>query len=70
MTARILVVDDIPAIRHSMRSYLQQEADWVICGEAENRWPSTEFERVFDQVLSKTDAVGAELHRAVRTLVH
>ena len=36
MTARILVVDDIPAIRHSMRLYLEQEADWVICGEAEN----------------------------------
>jgi two-component system, chemotaxis family, chemotaxis protein CheY len=36
MTARILVVDDIPAIRHSMRRYLEQEADWVICGEAEN----------------------------------
>jgi two-component system, NarL family, response regulator NreC len=36
VTARILVVDDIPAIRHSMRLYLEQEADWVICGEAEN----------------------------------
>jgi CheY-like chemotaxis protein len=36
MSARILVVDDIPAIRRSMRLYLEQEADWVICGEAEN----------------------------------
>ena len=36
MTARILVVDDIPAIRRSMRLYLEQEADWVICGKAEN----------------------------------
>jgi len=34
--ARILVVDDVPAIRHSMRLYLEQEAGWVICGEAEN----------------------------------
>jgi DNA-binding NarL/FixJ family response regulator len=36
VTARILVVDDMPAIRNSMRMYLEQEADWVICGEAEN----------------------------------
>jgi CheY-like chemotaxis protein len=34
VTARILVVDDMPAIRNSMRTYLEQEADWVICGEA------------------------------------
>jgi two-component system, chemotaxis family, chemotaxis protein CheY len=36
VTARILVVDDVPAIRHSMRLYLEQEGDWTICGEAEN----------------------------------
>jgi PleD family two-component response regulator len=36
VTARILVVDDMPAIRSSMRMYLEQQADWVICGEAEN----------------------------------
>jgi DNA-binding NarL/FixJ family response regulator len=36
MTARILVVDDVPSIRQSMRSCLEQEAGWVICGEAEN----------------------------------
>jgi DNA-binding NarL/FixJ family response regulator len=36
MTTRILVVDDIPAIRRSVRSYLENETDWVICGEAEN----------------------------------
>ena len=36
VTARILVVDDMPAIRNSMRMYLEQEAGWVICGEAEN----------------------------------
>jgi DNA-binding NarL/FixJ family response regulator len=34
--ARILVVDDAPAIRRSLRLYLEQEAGWIICGEAEN----------------------------------
>lgn len=122
MTARILVVDDIPTIRRAMRLYLEQEADWVICGETENGKaavdrvqelrpdlvildlsmpvmngldaaraikaiaPTThnlmftlntypylldEARKVgIDQVLSKADAVGTELHRAVRTLVH
>jgi DNA-binding NarL/FixJ family response regulator len=36
VSARLLVVDDIPAIRQYMRLYLEQEADWIICGEAEN----------------------------------
>ncbi len=36
MVTRILVVDDTPAIRRSVRFYLEQEPDWVICGEAEN----------------------------------
>src|SRR5689334_9285878 len=34
--ARILIVDDVPAIRGSLRRYLELEADWEICGEAEN----------------------------------
>jgi DNA-binding NarL/FixJ family response regulator len=33
---RILVVDDIPAIRRSLRQFIEQEANWEICGEAEN----------------------------------
>jgi two-component system chemotaxis response regulator CheY len=36
VTARILVVDDVPAIRRSMGLVLEQEGDWTICGEAEN----------------------------------
>ena len=36
MATRILLVDDTAAIRRSLRLYLEQEADWVICGEAEN----------------------------------
>jgi DNA-binding NarL/FixJ family response regulator len=36
VSARILVVDDVPSIRQSLRLCLEQEAGWVICGEAEN----------------------------------
>jgi DNA-binding NarL/FixJ family response regulator len=36
MATKILVVDDVPAIRRSVRFFLEQETDWVICGEAEN----------------------------------
>jgi len=36
VATRILLVDDTAAIRRSLRLYLEQEADWVICGEAEN----------------------------------
>jgi DNA-binding NarL/FixJ family response regulator len=36
MRTRILVVDDSPAIRHSLRSYIEAQTDWEICGEAEN----------------------------------
>jgi DNA-binding NarL/FixJ family response regulator len=36
MTTRILVVDDTPAIRRSLRLYIESETDWEICGEAEN----------------------------------
>jgi DNA-binding NarL/FixJ family response regulator len=36
VTVRILVVDDAPAIRRSVRLYLEQEGDWIVCGEAEN----------------------------------
>jgi DNA-binding NarL/FixJ family response regulator len=36
MPTRILVVDDSRAIRHSLRSYIEAQTDWRICGEAEN----------------------------------
>jgi DNA-binding NarL/FixJ family response regulator len=36
MPARILVVDDMQVIRRSLRLYLEQEADLVVCGEADN----------------------------------
>jgi two-component system nitrate/nitrite response regulator NarL len=36
MPTRILVVDDVPAIRHALRLRIESETDWEICGEAEN----------------------------------
>jgi DNA-binding NarL/FixJ family response regulator len=36
MCARILLADDNPTIRHSLRTLLSKQADWTICGEAEN----------------------------------
>ena len=33
---RILIVDDSPLTRHSLRTLLEQQTDWAVCGEAEN----------------------------------
>jgi len=30
----ILIVDDSPAVRHSLRMSLEQFPDWIVCGEA------------------------------------
>ena len=32
----ILIVDDSPLIRRSLRTLIESQSDWVICGEAEN----------------------------------
>jgi two-component system nitrate/nitrite response regulator NarL len=31
---RILIADDVPVVRSSIRSLLQPHEDWIICGEA------------------------------------
>ena len=36
MSHRILIVDDSPVIRNSLRSCIEQSSDWETCGEAEN----------------------------------
>lgn len=33
---KLLIVDDSPIIRHSLRTLLEQQGDWEVCGEAEN----------------------------------
>jgi DNA-binding NarL/FixJ family response regulator len=32
----ILIVDDSPAIRTSLRQCIEQNTEWTVCGEAEN----------------------------------
>jgi DNA-binding NarL/FixJ family response regulator len=36
MSHRILIVDDSAVIRHSLRSCIEQNTQWEVCGEAEN----------------------------------
>jgi DNA-binding NarL/FixJ family response regulator len=33
---KFLIVDDSALVRDSLRSYLEQNPDWRVCGEAEN----------------------------------
>jgi DNA-binding NarL/FixJ family response regulator len=33
---KILIVDDSPLLRRSLRTLLEQEPEWVVCGEAGN----------------------------------
>jgi DNA-binding NarL/FixJ family response regulator len=34
----ILIVDDSPRVRRSLRNLLEQQPDWNVCGEATNGW--------------------------------
>jgi DNA-binding NarL/FixJ family response regulator len=45
MATRILIVDDTPAVRRSVRLYIEAETDWKICGEAENGKVAVEMVR-------------------------
>jgi DNA-binding NarL/FixJ family response regulator len=36
VSAQILIVDDSPLLRSSIRSSIEQNTDWQVCGEAEN----------------------------------
>jgi len=36
MSHTILIADDSALIRHSIRSCIEQNSDWEVCGEAEN----------------------------------
>lgn len=34
MTARILIADDNPHVRHALRNLIEQDPEWRVCGEA------------------------------------
>jgi two-component system response regulator NreC len=36
MAIKILIVDDSPPIRHSLRFFIEHNTDWQVCGEAED----------------------------------
>ena len=36
MTVRLLLVDDIPAIRRGLRSIIEKQTNWQVCGEVGN----------------------------------
>src|ERR1700687_1591742 len=36
MATTVLIVDDSPPIRRSLRAWLEQRNGWEVCGEAEN----------------------------------
>ena len=36
MPVKIAIVDDSPAIREALRSFIQSKTDWQVCGEAED----------------------------------
>ena len=36
MTHKILLIDDNEIIRRTIRFWIEQKTDWVVCGEAEN----------------------------------
>jgi DNA-binding NarL/FixJ family response regulator len=36
MSHTILIADDSALVRHSIRSCIEQNSDWEVCGEAEN----------------------------------
>ncbi len=36
MAHRILIVDDNPAIRRMLRSFLEEKSEYAVCGKAEN----------------------------------
>jgi DNA-binding NarL/FixJ family response regulator len=45
MATKILVVDDAPDIRRSLRFCIEEETSWEICGEAENGKVAVEMVR-------------------------
>ncbi len=32
----ILIIDDSPDVRRCMRRFLEEQPDWIVCGESEN----------------------------------
>jgi DNA-binding NarL/FixJ family response regulator len=45
MAVRILIVDDSPDVRRSLRACIEQKRDWQVCAEADNGGTAIEMFR-------------------------
>jgi DNA-binding NarL/FixJ family response regulator len=45
VSIKILIVDDSPVMLRSVRSFVEHETDWEVCGEAENGSVAVEMVR-------------------------
>ena len=48
MPWRILIVDDHPAVRYTLRRFFEAEPEFLVCGEAENGQQGVEKARQLD----------------------
>lgn len=71
MKIRVLIVDDHPLVRESVKLLIQQESGWVVCGEAEDRDQALEIIAALEPHLvvldlSLKDSHGTELIKILR----
>src|SRR5277367_3801661 len=59
---RILVVDDHPLVRESLKLIIQSEADLSVCGEAENREQALELAAATEPHLALVDLTLKDSH--------
>jgi len=55
MARRVLIVDDSPQIREAFGHLFSREADFQVCGEAENGWDAIEKAKELHPDLIVTD---------------
>jgi DNA-binding NarL/FixJ family response regulator len=51
----ILIVDDSPLIRHSLRTVFEQQPNWAVCGEAEDGYEGIEKAKILQPDLIVID---------------
>ena len=52
---RVLLVDDHPLVRESLKIIIRREPDWVVCGEAEDREQALELAAAMDPHVALID---------------
>ena len=59
---RVLIIDDHPLVRESLKKIIQKEPDLTVCGEAEDR------DRVAEQRLDRRDLAAAAFEHPAQDL--